>query len=371
LNEEEYEAARESSLTAFYTPPAVIRGIYQALEQMGFAEGNILEPCCGIGNFMGMLPESMRESKFYGVELDSISGRIAGQLYQNSSISVNGFETVEMPDSFFDVVVGNVPFGDFKVLDKQYDKFNFLIHDYFFAKTIDKVRPGGVLALITSNGIGGGTFDKQDRKVREYIAQRCDLIGAVRLPNNTFSRNAGADLTTDILFLQKLERQRSMEVEAPEWVNVDVIHENDFINSEGESRHQKITLNRYYKEHPEMVLGNLEIKSGPFGPQLVCSPVQEADFSEQLKEAVSRLKAEITPYEIEDVEEIDDSIPAVPDVKNFSYTIADGTVYFRNNSRMYPYKGSVTAENRIRGMIALRDCVYSLIFYANGKLPGR
>ena len=369
LNEEEYEAARESSLTAFYTPPAVIRGIYQALEQMGFAEGNILEPCCGIGNFMGMLPESMRESKFYGVELDSISGRIAGQLYQNSSISVNGFETVEMPDSFFDVVVGNVPFGDFKVLDKQYDKFNFLIHDYFFAKTIDKVRPGGVLALITSNGIGGGTFDKQDRKVREYIAQRCDLIGAVRLPNNTFSRNAGADLTTDILFLQKLERQRSMEVEAPEWVNVDVIHENDFINSEGESRHQKITLNRYYKEHPEMVLGNLEIKSGPFGPQLVCSPVQEADFSEQLKEAVSRLKAEITPYEIEDVEEIDDSIPAVPDVKNFSYTIADGTVYFRNNSRMYPYKGSVTAENRIRGMIALRDCVYSLIFMQTENYP--
>lgn len=286
LDEDEYAAARASSLTAFYTPPVVIRGIYKALSQMGFTQGNILEPSCGTGNFLGLLPADMAGSKAYGVELDSISGRIAQQLYQNASISVNGFEKVQMPDSFFDVVVGNVPFGDFKVMDKRYDKNNFLIHDYFFAKAIDKVRPGGVLALITSNGISGGTFDKRDNKVRKYIAQRCDLIGAIRLPNNTFSQNAGADITTDVLFFQKLDRQRSTDVETPDWVDVDIIHENDHVNAAGETRHRTVSLNRYYQQHPEMVLGDLEIISGPFGPQLVCKPTPGADLSEQLSEAI-------------------------------------------------------------------------------------
>ena len=358
LDEDEYAAARASSLTAFYTPPVVIRGIYKALSQMGFQQGNILEPSCGTGNFFGLLPADMAGSKTYGVELDSISGRIAQQLYQNASISINGFEKVQMPDSFFDVVVGNVPFGDFKVRDKRYDKNNFLIHDYFFAKAIDKVRPGGVLALITSNGISGGTFDKRDNKVRKYIAQRCDLIGAIRLPNNTFSQNAGTDITTDVLFFQKLDRQRSTDVEMPDWVDVDIIHENDHVNAAGETRHRTVSLNQYYRQHPEMVLGDLEIISGPFGPQLVCKPTPGAELSEQLAEAIPFLQAEIKPYELEEMDEEEDrSIPADPNVKNFSYTVADGQVYYRENSRMHPVEVSITAENRIRGMIELRDFV--------------
>ena len=311
----------------------------------------------------------MAGSKAYGVELDSISGRIAQQLYQNASISVNGFEKVQMPDSFFDVVVGNVPFGDFKVMDKRYDKNNFLIHDYFFAKAIDKVRPGGVLALITSNGISGGTFDKRDNKVRKYIAQRCDLIGAIRLPNNTFSQNAGADITTDVLFFQKLDRQRSTDVETPDWVDVDIIHENDHVNAAGETRHRTVSLNRYYQQHPEMVLGDLEIISGPFGPQLVCKPTPGADLSEQLSEAIQFLQAEIKPYELEEPDEEDRSIPADPNVKNFSYTIVDGQVYYRENSIMHPVEVSVTAENRIRGMIELRECVRRLIEFQTEGYP--
>ena len=369
LDEDEYAAARASSLTAFYTPPVVIRGIYKALSQMGFTQGNILEPSCGTGNFLGLLPADMAGSKAYGVELDSISGRIAQQLYQNASISVNGFEKVQMPDSFFDVVVGNVPFGDFKVMDKRYDKNNFLIHDYFFAKAIDKVRPGGVLALITSNGISGGTFDKRDNKVRKYIAQRCDLIGAIRLPNNTFYQNAGTDITTDVLFFQKLDRQRSTDVETPDWVDVDIIHENDHVNAAGETRHRTVSLNRYYQQHPEMVLGDLEIISGPFGPQLVCKPTPGADLSEQLSEAIQFLQAEIKPYELEEPDEEDRSIPADPNVKNFSYTIVDGQVYYRENSLMHPVEVSVTAENRIRGMIELRECVRRLIEYQTEGYP--
>ena len=370
LDEDEYAAARASSLTAFYTPPVVIRGIYKALSQMGFQQGNILEPSCGTGNFFGLLPADMAGSKTYGVELDSISGRIAQQLYQNASISINGFEKVQMPDSFFDVVVGNVPFGDFKVRDKRYDKNNFLIHDYFFAKAIDKVRPGGVLALITSNGISGGTFDKRDNKVRKYIAQRCDLIGAIRLPNNTFSQNAGTDITTDVLFFQKLDRQRSTDVEMPDWVDVDIIHENDHVNAAGETRHRTVSLNQYYRQHPEMVLGDLEIISGPFGPQLVCKPTPGAELSEQLAEAIPFLQAEIKPYELEELDEEEDrSIPADPNVKNFSYTVADGQVYYRENSRMHPVEVSITAENRIRGMIELRECVRRLIDYQTEGYP--
>ena len=370
LDEDEYAAARASSLTAFYTPPVVIRGIYKALSQMGFQQGNILEPSCGTGNFFGLLPADMAGSKTYGVELDSISGRIAQQLYQNASISINGFENVQMPDSFFDVVVGNVPFGDFKVRDKRYDKNNFLIHDYFFAKAIDKVRPGGVLALITSNGISGGTFDKRDNKVRKYIAQRCDLIGAIRLPNNTFSQNAGTDITTDVLFFQKLDRQRSTDVETPDWVDVDIIHENDHVNAAGETRHRTVSLNQYYRQHPEMVLGDLEIISGPFGPQLVCKPTPGAELSEQLAEAIPFLQAEIKPYELEEMDEEEDrSIPADPNVKNFSYTVADGQVYYRENSRMHPVEVSITAENRIRGMIELRECVRRLIDYQTEGYP--
>ena len=342
LNEEEYEAARESSLTAFYTPPAVIRGIYQALEQMGFAEGNILEPCCGIGNFMGMLPESMRESKFYGVELDSISGRIAGQLYQNSSISVNGFETVEMPDSFFDVVVGNVPFGDFKVSDKRYDKHKFLIHDYFFAKSLDKLRLGGVMALVTSKG----TMDKENSAVRKYIAQRAELLGAIRLPNNTFKGNAGTEVVSDILILQK--RDRLIDIE-PDWVHLDT-DENG------------IKMNSYFVQHPEMILGEMKMVSGRFGMEATCVPYENADLAAQLDETVANIHGEITEYEAEEeLEEEDNSIPADPTVRNFSYTVVDDKIYYRENSRMTPVEVSATAENRIKGMIAIRNSVRTLI----------
>ena len=349
LSEEEYAAARASSMTAFYTSPVIIRAMYQALEQMGFREGNILEPSCGVGNFIGMIPESMAGSHAYGVELDSISGRIAQQLYQNSSIAVTGFEKVQMPDSFFDVAIGNVPFGDFKVLDKRYDKHHWLIHDYFFGKTLDKVRPGGIVAFITSKG----TMDKENSAVRRYLAQRADLIGAIRLPNNAFKRNAGTEVTSDILFLQKRDRMTDIE---PDWVHLDT-------DPNG------IRMNSYFVQNPDMILGEMVMESTRFGMDSVCKPYPDRDLEKQLSEAVSALNAQITEYQQEELEEEDNSIPADPNVRNFSYTIVEGKVYFRENSRMNPIEVSVTAENRIRGMIALRDCVRRLIDYQTEGYP--
>ena len=350
LDSEEYAAARASTLTAFYTPPVVIRGIYKALAQMGFTQGNILEPSCGTGNFLGLLPADMAGSKAYGVELDSISGRIAGQLYQNASISVNGFETVQMPDSFFDVAVGNVPFGDFKVLDKRYDKHHWLIHDYFFGKTLDKVRPGGIVAFITSKG----TLDKENSAVRKYLAQRADLIGAIRLPDNTFRRNAGTEVTSDIIFLQKRDHITDLE---QDWVHLDT-DENG------------IRMNRYFVQHPEMILGDMVMESTRFGPDSACKAREGEDLSDQLANAIQFLQAEIKPYELEELDEEEDrSIPADPTVKNFSYTIADGQVYYRENSLMHSVEVSVTAENRIRGMIELRECVRRLIEYQTEGYP--
>ena len=349
LDEDEYAAARASSLTAFYTSPVIIRAMYQALEQMGFRQGNILEPSCGVGNFIGMLPDSMAESKAYGVEIDSISGRIAQQLYQNSSIAVNGFEKVQMPDSFFDVAIGNVPFGDFKVRDRKYDKNHWLIHDYFFGKTLDKVRPGGVIAFITSKG----TMDKENSAVRKYLAQRADLIGAIRLPNNAFKANAGTEVTSDIIFLQKRDRMTDIE---PDWVHLDT-DENG------------IRMNAYFVKHPEMVLGNMVMESTRFGMDSTCRAYEDADLSDLLSEAVQNLHAQITEYEVEELDEEDLSIPADPAVRNFSYCLVDGKVYYRGNSRMYPATLSVTAENRIRGMIAIRECVRRLIEYQTENYP--
>ena len=362
LTEEEYRAARESTMTAFYTPPVVIRSIYQALENMGFQSGNILEPSCGIGNFIGMKPERLSDCNIYGVEIDSISGRIARQLYQKSAIAVQGYEETNLPDSFFDVVVGNVPFANYKVLDKRYDSLNFLIHDYFIAKSIDKTRPGGILALITSNGISGGTMDKRDNRVRKYIAERCDLLGAIRLPNNTFLENAGTVVNTDILFLQKKENPRSTE--PPAWVDVNVLQRNDFTNEKGETKHRTVCINPYFQEHPEMVLGKLEIVSGAYGSQLVCKPFEDADLGELLSEAIQNISAQITEYEVEELVETEEhSIPAEPDVANFSYALRDGKIYYRENSRMRPVELSLTGENRVKGMIAIRDCVRELIAY--------
>ena len=350
LDSEEYAAARASTLTAFYTPPVVIRGIYKALAQMGFTQGNILEPSCGTGNFLGLLPAEMAGSKAYGVELDSISGRIAGQLYQNASISVNGFETVQMPDSFFDVAVGNVPFGDFKVLDKRYDKHHWLIHDYFFGKTLDKVRPGGIVAFITSKG----TLDKENSAVRRYLAQRADLIGAIRLPDNTFKRNAGTEVTSDIIFLQKRDHITDLD---QDWVHLDT-DENG------------IRMNSYFVQHPEMILGDMVMESTRFGPDSACKAREGEDLSQQLANAIQFLQAEIKPYELEELDEGEDhSIPADPTVKNFSYTVVDGQVYYRENSLMHPVEVSVTAENRIRGMIELRECVRRLIEYQTEGYP--
>ena len=349
LSEEEFVDARASSLTAFYTSPVIIQAMYQALQNMGFKEGNILEPSCGVGNFLGMIPDSMAGSKTYGVELDSISGRIAQQLYQNSSIAVTGFEKVQMPDSFFDVAIGNVPFGDFKVLDKRYYKHHWLIHDYFFGKTLDKVRPGGIVAFITSKG----TMDKENSAVRKYLAQRADLIGAIRLPNDAFKRNAGTEVTSDILFLQKRDRMTDIE---PDWVHLDT-------DPNG------IRMNSYFVQHPEMILGEMVMDSTRYGMDSTCKPYPEKDLGRQLAEAVSTLNAQITEYQHEELEEDDRSIPADPNVRNFSYTIVDGKVYFRENSRMNPVDVSVTAENRIRGMIHLRDCVRKLIDYQTEGYP--
>ena len=342
LTPEEYASARESTLTAFYTPPEVSTAIYKVLEQMGFQEGNLLEPSCGIGNFIGMLPKSMENAKVYGVELDTISASIAQQLYQKSSIAAQGFEEVNVPDSFFDGVIGNVPFGDFKVSDKRYDKYNFLIHDYFFAKSLDKLRPGGVMALVTSKG----TMDKENSNVRKYIAQRAELLGAIRLPNDTFKGNAGTEVVSDILFLQK--RDRLIDIE-PDWVHLDT-DENG------------IRMNSYFVQHPEMILGEMKMVSGRFGPEATCEPFENADLSELLNEAVSNIHGEISEYEVADeLEEEDNSIPADPTVRNFSYTVLDDKIYFRENSRMSPVEVSATAENRIKGMIGIRDCVRNLI----------
>lgn len=370
LTEEEYAAARQSTLTAFYTPPVVISAMYQALENMGLKSGNILEPSCGTGNFIGRKPESLSDCKVYGVEIDSISARIAQQLYQKATIAAQGFEDADLPDSFFDVVIGNVPFGSYKVLDRKYDKYNFLIHDYFIAKSIDKTRPKGVLALITSNGISGGTMDKRDDRVRRYIAQRCDLLGAIRLPNNAFLANAGTEINTDILFFQKRETPRDLNVDLPDWVEVEKIYENDHVNEQGESRHRVVSINPYFQQHPEMVLGEQEIVSGPYGPQLVCKPYPDRDLKELLEQAVENLEAEITDYEAEElVEEEDHSIPADPSVANFSYTVYDGKIYYRENSRMKPVELSVTAQNRVKGMIAIRDCTRELIAYQTEGYP--
>ena len=342
LTPEEYASARESTLTAFYTPPEVSTAIYKVLEQMGFQEGNLLEPSCGIGNFIGMLPKSMENAKVYGVELDTVSAGIAQQLYQKSSIAAQGFEEVNVPDSFFDGVIGNVPFGDFKVSDKRYDKYNFLIHDYFFAKSLDKLRPGGVMALVTSKG----TMDKENSNVRKYIAQRAELLGAIRLPNDTFKGNAGTEVVSDILFLQK--RDRLIDIE-PDWVHLDT-DENG------------IRMNSYFVQHPEMILGEMKMVSGRFGPEATCEPFENADLLELLNEAVSNIHGEISEYEVADeLEEEDNSIPADPTVRNFSYTVLDDKIYFRENSRMSPVEVSATAENRIKGMIGIRDCVRNLI----------
>ena len=351
LTEEEYAAARESTLTAFYTPPVVIRSIYQALTNMGFQTGNLLEPSCGIGNFIGMRPEALADSKIYGVELDGISGRIAQQLYQQSSIAVQGFEKTDLPDSFFDAAIGNVPFGSFKVIDKRYDRYNFLIHDYFFARTLDKVRPGGVIAFVTSKG----TMDKDTPTVRKYLAQRADLLGAIRLPNNTFKDAAGTDVTSDILFLQKRDALSSEELD---WVH---------LNTDANG----LKINQYFIDHPEMVMGEMREISGPYGPETACLPIEGRDLEDQLAVAIQSIQGSITEYVMDDpeTEGEDKSIPADPEVRNFSYTIVDGKVYYRENSRMNPVEVSVTAANRIKGLIGIRDCVRTLIEYQTEDWP--
>lgn len=342
LSDEEYQSARESTLTAFYTPPVVISAIYKVMEQMKFKEGNILEPSCGIGNFIGMLPQSMQNSRVYGVEIDKISAGIAQQLYQRSSIAGQPFEQAEIPDSFFDAVVGNVPFGDFSVADKRYDKNHFLIHDYFFVKSLDKLRLGGAMALVTSKG----TMDKENPAVRKYIAQRAELLGAIRLPNDTFKGNAGTEVVSDILILQK--RDRIIDIE-PDWVH---------LNTDKNG----IRMNSYFAEHPEMILGDMKIVSGRFGEETTCVPYENADLESLLDEAVSNIHGEITEYETEEnIEEEDNSIPADPNVRNFSYTVLDDVIYFRENSRMSPVEVSATAENRIKGLIEIRNSVRTLL----------
>lgn len=347
LTESEYESARESTLNAHYTSPTVIKAIYNCISDMGFTTGNVLEPACGIGNFFGLVPESMEKSKLYGIELDSITGRIAKQLYQKANISVQGYEDSSLPDSFFDLAVGNVPFGNYGIADKRYDKYHFMVHDYFFAKTLDKVRPGGIIAFVTSSG----TMDKKSSVVRKYIAQRADLLGAVRLPNNAFLQNAGTQVVADILFLQK--RDRAIETE-PDWVHL------------GKSA-EGFTVNQYFVDNPDMVLGQLTEENTQYGRQeCTCAPIAGADLSEQLRDAMANIHGSIIEYEREEdelTENTTESIPADPDVRNFSFTVADGQIYYRENSRMNKMEISVTAANRIKGMIELRDCTRRLIEY--------
>ena len=353
LSPEEYRAAMESTLTAFYTPPVVIKAMYDALDRLGFSQGNILEPSCGTGNFFGLLPESMQNSKLHGVEIDSLTGRIAKQLYQKANIAIEGFEKTNLPDDHFDVVLGNVPFGEIRVNDSRYNAQKFLIHDYFFAKALDKVRAGGVVMFITSKG----TMDKASPEVRKYIAQRAELLGAIRLPDNTFKANAGTEVTSDILILQK--RDRVMDIE-PDWVHLDT-DENG------------VTMNRYFVEHPEMVLGEIKMESTRFGTfEPVCKARKDIPLSELLSNAVQRINGEIPELdngvdEISDEQEL--SVPADPNVRNFSFTLVDGRVYFRENDRMHPASVSMTAENRIKGLIQIRDCVRKLIEYQTEDYP--
>lgn len=353
LSPEEYRAAMESTLTAFYTPPVVIKAMYDALDRLGFSQGNILEPSCGTGNFFGLLPESMQNSKLHGVEIDSLTGRIAKQLYQKANIAIEGFEKTNLPDNHFDVVLGNVPFGEIRVNDSRYNAQKFLIHDYFFAKALDKVRAGGVVMFITSKG----TMDKANPEVRKYIAQRAELLGAIRLPDNTFKANAGTEVTSDILILQK--RDRVMDIE-PDWVNLDT-DENG------------VTMNRYFVEHPEMVLGEIKMENTRFGTfEPVCKARKDIPLSELLSNAVQRINGEIPELdnrvdEISDEQEL--SVPADPNVRNFSFTLVDGRVYFRENDRMQPASVSMTAENRIKGLIQIRDCVRKLIEYQTEDYP--
>ena len=347
LNDDEYKAALASTLTSFYTPPAVIRAVYNAFNNLGFKTGNILEPSCGVGNFMGLCPTNMSDSKFYGVELDDISGRIASKLYPQANIAVQGFETTNLPDNFFDAAVGNVPFAQLKVLDKKYDKYNFLIHDYFFAKTLDKVRPGGIIAFITSKG----TMDKKSSKVRKYIAQRAELLGAIRLPNDTFSKTAGTEVTSDILILKKRERMIDIE---PDWVHLGT-------DDNG------ITINSYFVEHPEMILGEMQEVSGPFGAKAECIAYENANLEDLLNEAVSNIDGEYKAQAIEklfeDTEDDEDAdlIPATPDVKNFSYTVVDGDIYYRQNSVMEKQKVNKTAEKRIKALVKVREALREVL----------
>ena len=343
LSDQEYASARESTLNAHYTSPATIRSIYDALDKMGFEKGNVLEPAMGIGNFFGMMPEKMQESRLYGVELDGITGRIAKQLYPNADIKITGFEKTDYPNDFFDVAIGNVPFGQYKVADKQYDKQNFLIHDYFFAKTLDKVRPGGVVAFVTSKG----TMDKKSPEVRKYLAQRAELLGAVRLPNTAFKENAGTEVTSDILFLKK--RDRVMDLE-PDWVHL----------SEDENG---IAMNSYFAQHPEMIVGKMEMVSGPYGMESTCMPDTTRPFAQQLQEAVSHIDGEIEAVELDELadELADATIPADPDVKNYSYTLVDDKVYYRENSIMKPVDMSDSMQERIKGMVGIRNCTQELI----------
>lgn len=344
LTEDEYEMARASTLNAHYTSPTVIKAIYDAVEQMGFTTGNILEPACGTGNFFGMLPDSMQGSNLYGVELDSITGRIAKQLYPSANIAVTGFEKTDLPDSFFDLAIGNVPFGNYKLSEKRYDNQNFLIHDHFFAKALDKVRPVGIVAFVTSKG----TMDKKNPEVRRYLAQRAELLGAIHLPNNAFTKNAGTEVTSDIIFLQK--RDHPIDVER-DWIHLG-FDDND------------ITLNSYFADHPEMILGSMEMVSGQFGEESACVPIEGADLSEQLKAAVANIEGEITEAELPDLEVSEQvSIPADPNVKNHTYTLVDGEVYFRENSRMVKPALNQTAMERVTGLVELRECVNDLIYY--------
>ena len=343
LSDEEYASARESTLNAHYTSPVIIRSIYEALGNMGFEKGNILEPAMGVGNFYGCLPEKMQDSRLYGVELDGITGRIAKQLYPKADIKISGFEKTDYPDDFFDVAVGNVPFGQYKVSDRQYDKYNFLIHDYFFAKTLDKVRPGGVVAFVTSKG----TMDKKSPEVRKYLAQRAELLGAVRLPNTAFKENAGTEVTSDILFLKK--RDRVMDLE-PDWVHL----------SEDENG---IAMNSYFAGHPEMIVGKMEMVSGPYGMESACKPDSTRPFAEQLKETVRRIDGEIEEVEADELdgESIGQTIPADMEVKNYSYTLVEDKVYYRENSVMKPVDMKDSMLERIKGMAGIRDCTQDLI----------
>ena len=351
LSAEEYDSARESTLNAHYTSPVIIKAIYDAMERMGFSKGNILEPAMGIGNFFGMLPENMQESRLYGVELDGITGRIARQLYPNADVKITGFEKTDYPNDFFDVAIGNVPFGQYKVADRAYDKHNFLIHDYFFAKALDKVRPGGVVAFVTSKG----TMDKKSPEVRKYLAQRAELLGAIRLPNTAFKENAGTEVTSDILFLKK--RDRVIDIE-PDWVHL-------CENEDG------IAMNQYFADHPEMIMGKMEMVSGQFGMEATCTPDTAIPLSKQLEKAISHIEGSIDEVELDELDDelAREAIPADPGVKNYSYTIVDERVYYRENSIMKPVDVSETMEQRMKGMVQIRDCTQELIDYQLNEYP--